>query len=178
MNTVELSRVPRGRTRKTTSWPLLVCDSMRRKSSSLFTGCLLISRIDVAAAQSGSIAEAIGLNILNNHALGIRQLITVRQILRDAVDDDAELALLGLAFLALRFLAAQTSANSLARSAMVTSDRLPPCRRECSRSSRCVPGFSAEISATSSSPFFTGLPLTETMVSPVLRPAFSAGPFG
>ena len=41
-----------------------------------------------------------------------------------------------------------------------------------------VPGFSAEISATSSSPLFTSLPFTETMVSPTFSPALSAGPLG
>src|SRR5208337_3151877 len=42
---VVLSRLPRGRTRNTTSWPLFICDSIFWKSASLFTGCLLISRI-------------------------------------------------------------------------------------------------------------------------------------
>src|SRR6516164_3694542 len=41
-----------------------------------------------------------------------------------------------------------------------------------------LPGLRPEISATNSSPVATDLPFTETIVSPVNKPALAAGPFG
>src|ERR1022692_3006125 len=68
---------------------------------------------DIAAAQSHGIAEAVGLQVLHNDALGTRQLVAVGHVWCDAAHGDAELAFLRLGLLAALLLLAQACGKQL-----------------------------------------------------------------
>ena len=178
MNTVVLSRLPRGRTRNTMSCPLLHLRFDAVEIVFAVHRLLVDLDDDVAAAQSCRLAKAVGLHILHDDALGVRQLVTISQVLGDAADRDAELAFLRLAFLVAFFLAAQTGGKELGAIGDGDLARSIPCRYECSRPwqwCRASGRRSRPPVRRRSSPV---LPFTDTMVSPVFRPAFSAGPLG
>src|ERR1700688_2720169 len=165
---------PRGRTRNTTSCPLFIDDSIFEKSSGLLTGCLFTSRTTSPRFKPRSSANDPCFTSCTTTPLpaGMFRRSARSEVMLRTVTPN--LLAFGASSLWFSSSSPRRDANNFERSAMVTvASCFLPLRTKASLA--LEPGLRAAMSATSSSPLFTSLPSTEVMVSPIFRPASSAG---